>query len=128
MSETATAVEKQRPAHWFKPGQSGNPAGRQRGSRNRLADNFVADLAAAWNEHGEAALKACALEHPEKFVRIVADLMPRDVNLNVAVDAVAFADRFALASELLGHDGDAVHRPRKPLPGQPNQKVIQHGG
>jgi hypothetical protein len=125
MSETASAVEKQRPAHWFKPGQSGNPAGRQRGSRNRLADNFVADLAAAWNEHGEAALKACALEHPEKFCRIVADLMPRDVNLNVAVDAVAFADRFALASELLGHDIDPPHRPRKQLQ---NQKVIEHGG
>jgi hypothetical protein len=124
MSETAPAVEKQRPAHWFKPGQSGNPAGRQRGSRNRLADNFVADLAAAWNEHGEAALKACALEHPEKFVRIVADLMPRDLNVNIGVDAVAFADRFAQAAALLGNNIDALHRPRKPLP---NQKVIEHG-
>ncbi|WP_156898870.1 DUF5681 domain-containing protein [Bradyrhizobium erythrophlei] len=125
MSDTASADEKQRPAHWFKPGQSGNPAGRQRGSRNRLADSFVADLAAAWNEHGEAALKACALEHPEKFVRVVADLMPRTLDLNIAVDVVAFADRFARAAELLGNID--TPKPRKALPNQP-PKVIEHGG
>jgi hypothetical protein len=44
--------------------------------------------------------------------------------LNIGLDAVAFADRFAQAAQLLGHDLDALHRPRKPLP---NQKVIEHG-
>jgi hypothetical protein len=124
MSMTSEPAGNKQASTRFKPGQSGNPAGRPRGSRSRLADNFVADLAAAWNEHGEAALKACALEHPEKFCRIVADLMPRDLNVNIGVDAVAFADRFAAAAQLLGHDLDTLHRPRKPLP---KQKVIEHG-
>lgn len=125
MSETELAGEKQRPAHLFKPGVSGNPAGRPRGSRNRLADSFVADLAAAWNEHGEAALKACALDHPEKFCRIVADLMPRDLNVSVAVDVADFATKFRSALALLGNE-TPPRQPRRPLPGQPQPRVIDH--
>jgi hypothetical protein len=123
MSET-TQSDRDEASGRFLSGCKPGP-GRQRGSRNRLAENFVADLAAAWNEHGEAALKTCALEHPEKFCRIVADLMPRTLDLNVMVDATAFANRFAQAAELLGHDPGELHRPRKPLP---NQKLLDHAG
>ena len=33
---------------WFKPGQSGNPAGRPKGARSRLQENFLAALAEKW--------------------------------------------------------------------------------
>jgi hypothetical protein len=100
----------------FKPGQSGNPAGRPRGSRNRLADAFVTDLAAAWEEHGVMALTKCATAEPAKFVSIIASLLPRDVSLNVthSVDPLAFHDRFRQALELLGN-------------AEPAPKVIEHG-
>jgi hypothetical protein len=97
--------------------------GRSRGSRNRLADAFIADLREVWEAHGIQALEKCALEEPSQFLRVIASLMPRDINLNVAIDAASFADRFAQAAALLGQDIEPPRRPRKLLPGQ---RVIEH--
>jgi hypothetical protein len=83
MSETNLTVEKQRPAHLFKPGQSGNPRGRPVGARSRLSSSFIADLHTVWEETGIEALRTCAAEKPNEFCRIVALLMPRDVNLSI---------------------------------------------
>ena len=38
----------------WKPGESGNPAGRPKGSRNKLSEEFVAEIYADWCEHGAA--------------------------------------------------------------------------
>jgi hypothetical protein len=37
-------------------------------------------------------------------VRVVASLMPKDVNLNVALDPGEFAERFRSAQAMLGND------------------------
>jgi hypothetical protein len=105
----------------FQLGHKGG--GRPKGSRNKLAESFVADLRDCWELHGVQALERCALEEPSQFLRVIASLMPKDVNLSVEISAVAFADRFRAAAELLGHDVDPP-RLRRPLPGQ---RVIEHG-
>jgi hypothetical protein len=44
-----TTPEKQRGLKEpWQPGQSGNPNGRPKGSRNKLGEAFVADLLAVW--------------------------------------------------------------------------------
>jgi hypothetical protein len=100
------------------------PGGRPKGSRNKLAENFVADLRDCWETHGIRALERCATEEPAQFVRVVASLMPRTLDLNIAIDVASFADRFAAAAQLLGHDIDPPRLRRHPLPGQ---RIIEHG-
>jgi hypothetical protein len=63
--------------HRFKPGQSGNPAGRPVGSRVKLEEVFVADLVEAWKLHGKAALDTVATKEPAKFAQIAASVLPK---------------------------------------------------
>jgi hypothetical protein len=65
----------------FKPGQSGNPKGRPRGSRNKLSEDFFRDLCNAWASYGKPALTTAAMTSPTEFVRVVAGLMPKDVEV-----------------------------------------------
>jgi hypothetical protein len=82
MTETTNA--QQRPAHLWGPGQSGNPAGRPKGSRNRLSEDFIADLHESWQTHGKTAIERCVAEKPDVYLKIVAGLLPKDLNLKVS--------------------------------------------
>jgi hypothetical protein len=75
--KTDNTNAQQRP--WlFKPGQSGNPAGRPRGSRNKLGEDFLADAYQQWQQHGSTALETMAKEEPAKFCQMVAGLLPKE--------------------------------------------------
>jgi Family of unknown function (DUF5681) len=89
----------------WRSGQSGNPAGRRKGSRNQLGEDFLRDLYNAWTEHGPAALKAAAQEKPAEFCKMVASLLPKKINLKNELSEFTdeqLAALDALATSLLG--------------------------
>lgn len=80
--DAVPAPEKQRGIPW-KPGQSGNPKGREKGNRNKLSEDFIGDFHEAWKEYGPDALVQMATEDASGFVKAAVALMPKEFKLDV---------------------------------------------
>lgn len=89
----------------FLTGTKAGP-GRPRGARNKLGEAFLEDLRDAWEQHGTTALARCAEEEPAQFCRIVASLLPKDINVNASVglNAQSVLETFRTAVAALGNE------------------------
>jgi hypothetical protein len=90
MQPGETTPKKQLPAalaaNVWQPGQSGNPAGRPKSSRNKLTEDFLKALADDFDQHGKAAIVEVRQEDPAKYLSIVAQLVPKETDVNVKGD------------------------------------------
>ncbi len=78
----ATTAEKQQIGVPFKPRQSGNPAGRTKGARNKLGETFLKALHADFAEHGVTAIQATRTLDPAAYVRVIAGLLPKELKVD----------------------------------------------
>ena len=67
----------------FLQGLSGNPAGRPKGARAKLGEDFIQALHDDFVENGIAAITSVRSEKPDAYIKVIASLLPKDVNLNV---------------------------------------------
>lgn len=87
----AEPAAKKLPAHLrddlkFKPGQSGNPAGRAKGSRNKLGEDFIRALHEDFQEHGVAAIQAVRADKPDAYLKVIASLLPRELKVTTETE------------------------------------------
>jgi Family of unknown function (DUF5681) len=61
------------------PGESGNPAGRPAGAKNRLQSDFLNALAEDFREHGGEAIRIMRVERPAEYVKCIASLLPNEL-------------------------------------------------
>lgn len=64
------------------PFAKGNP-GRPKGSRNKLGEAFIEALHDDFAQHGVAAIETVRTEKPDQYLKVIASLLPKDINLNM---------------------------------------------
>jgi len=69
--------------HRWQPGESGNRAGRPVGSRQRIAEALLRDIAEVWEAAGRDVLVRLANEDPGKLAQIAYGLIPCELAVSV---------------------------------------------
>lgn len=69
------------PYKW-KPGQSPNPLGRPKGSKNKLSEDFIGALCKDFETHGEAVIENVRTEKPADYLKIIASIVPKELTIN----------------------------------------------
>lgn len=67
---------------WIKPGQVLNPKGRPKGSRNALGEDFISTLQADFKKHGAQVVETVRTERPADYLKVVASILPKEINVN----------------------------------------------
>jgi hypothetical protein len=70
------------PATRFGTGNSGRP----KGARNKLAAQFVENLAEDFEQHGAAVIKLVRAEHPQVYFTTMAKLLPKEMAVAMQVN------------------------------------------
>ncbi len=62
----------------WKKGQSGNPAGRPKGARDKLSRDFIKAMRKDFKENGVAAIERMRDEKPEAYIAAIGKLVPKE--------------------------------------------------
>lgn len=84
----------------FKPGHSGNPGGKPVNARNRVTKAFLEALADDFEVNGKEAIEATRTEHPDRYVAIVAGLLPKELVIEKPLDGLSDEELATLIAQL----------------------------
>jgi hypothetical protein len=86
-----TPAKHLEPFKWQK-GVSANPAGRPKGARSKLGEAFIEALHDDFQENGIAAIQTVRSEKPDQYLKVIASLLPKDVNLTLTDNLSELSD------------------------------------
>lgn len=81
---TDNTAPKQQIGRPFELGQSGNPNGRPKGSRNRISEAALKALADDFDAHGVAVIEQVRTERPHDYLKIIVAVLPKRMELEDA--------------------------------------------
>jgi hypothetical protein len=55
--------------------------GRTKGVKNKLSHVFLTDLLADYEQHGAEAIRICRVERPVEYVKMIAGLLPKELEI-----------------------------------------------
>jgi hypothetical protein len=126
-----------------KPGEVRNPHGRPLGSRNKLAEAFVADMYQAWEADGSKAIQEMIKRKPWEFVKIAAGLMPQKLEITNKFQSLPDAELAATltralkditpganggsASGRIGNQRGIIEATAQPIPAVPEADSVSSG-
>jgi hypothetical protein len=70
----------------WQPGQSGNPNGRPKGARSKLAEDFCQALLDDFAKGGAEAILQMRDKQPNEYVRAIASIIPKEIDANLSGD------------------------------------------
>jgi hypothetical protein len=76
---THKTAQKQPIGRPFKPGQSGNPAGRPKGARSKLSESFLKALSEDFESNGIGVIESVRKDRPHEYLKIVAAVLPKQM-------------------------------------------------
>src|SRR5262245_4802893 len=65
----------------WQPSQSGNPAGRPIGNRNKLNEKFILALHDDFVEHGAKVIEQVRKDKPDIYLKVIASILPRELHV-----------------------------------------------
>jgi hypothetical protein len=81
MTDAADTTAKKPRGRPFLPGNNANPAGRPKGSRNKISQDYIHELAADFEKHGVDVIVRLREEDPRAYIKCVADLVPKEFDI-----------------------------------------------
>lgn len=79
----------------FKPGNLANPGGKPVGTRNALQGDFMRALAEDFAIHGKVAISETRENSPAQYLKIVASLMPKELEIKRPLEDMTDDDLIA---------------------------------
>ena len=85
-SAGAVNTAKKLPGIPFKAGDEwrGNFKGRPRGARSKLGEEFLSAMHADFAKHGSATIQMVRQERPHDYLKVVASVLPKEMNVTTS--------------------------------------------